>query len=226
MKPDRLEQLLSWARYLYWSDILYQRWTSEAQNPDDVDSSTAEWRSFALAAQWLASVPVLIEGWQKLKMPEGLINRLLDAYPDYCDLLRRFRNGVYHFQPEIFDERLRAFPTSGQETLLWVSALFYEFKRFLWEWPEKHSATEAETEELRSAIHRAVGWLPVDILHARVHDVQTLQREAESRLAETGDYSTEEAAGLLAAIAEAESEMAKLDKSPILNLLTRLNPRQ
>ena len=224
--PDQFEQFLSWARYLYWSDILHQRWTSEARDQDDVDSSTAEWRSFALAAQWLASVPVLIEGWRKLKMPEGLINRLLDAYPDYCDQLRRFRNGVYHFQPEIFDERLRAFPTSGQETLLWVSALFYEFKRFLWEWPDKPSGSEAEKEELRTTIHRAIGWLPVDILHARVYDLQKLQREAESCLAEAGDYSSEEAKEILAAIREAESEMAKLDKSPILNVLTRLNPRQ
>ena len=225
MKPDRLEQFLSWARYLYWSDILYQRWTSKARDQDDVDSSTAEWRSFALAAQWLASVPVLIEGWRKLQMPDSLINRLLDAYPDYCDLLRRFRNGVYHFQPEIFDARLRAFPTSGQETLLWVSALFYEFKRFLWEWPDKYSGTDAEKDELRSVIHRAVGWLPVDILHAMAHDVQRLQREAESRLAEAGDYSSEEARELLAAIGEAERDMASLDKSPILNVLTRLTPR-
>ena len=225
MMPDRLDQLLSWARYLYWSDILYRRWTSEAQDQGD-DDGEAEWRSFALAAQWLASVPVLIEGWQKLGMSEGMINRLLNAYPDYCDLLRRFRNGVYHFQPEIFDERLRAFPTNGQETLFWVLALFYEFKRFLWEWPDKHSGTQAEKEELRSAIHRTVGWLPVDILHARVHEVQKLQREAERCLAEAGDYSSKEAAELLAAIAKTESDMAELDKSPILNVLTRLNPRQ
>jgi hypothetical protein len=179
-----------------------------------------------LAAQWLASVPVLIEGWRKLRMSEDLINRLLDAYPDYCDLLRRFRNGVYHFQPEIFDERLQAFPMAGEETLYWVIALFYEFKRFLWEWPDKHTGTEAEKEELRSALRDAVGWLPVDILHARVGEVKKLKHEAEDRLAKAGENSSNAAAELLAAIAKAENAMAALELSPILNVLTRLNSRQ
>lgn len=225
MPADRLEQFLSWARYLHWSEILYARWMTTHQERGDADSEVSDALWFALAAQWLASVWVVVEGWQSLKMSDRVIDKLLDAYPDYCDLLKRFRNGVYHFQREVFDERLRAFPTNGQETLFWVMALFYEFKRFYWEWPDKHSGTVQENEDLRAAVHRTVGWLPNDILHARAHQIQNLQREAERSLAEAGDYSSKEAVELLAAIAQVKDDISRVEKSPLLDVLTRINPR-
>lgn len=225
MTDARPELFISWARYLYWSDILYQRWTGYQEDQGDAGGPAAEWRGMGLSAQWLASVPVLIEGWQQLNASDHVIDSLLSSYPDYCALLRRFRNGVHHFQPQVFDDRLCAFPERGQETLLWVVALFYEFKRFLWEWPDKHMGTPDEKEELRSEVERAVGWLPWDTLQAREHQVREQHREAERLLAEADDDSSPETMALRAAIAETENQTVGIDTSPLLRALTRLNRR-
>jgi hypothetical protein len=225
MPSDHLERFLSWARYLYWADILYSRWTGEPEDPKASDPSADDWRRFALAAQWLASVWVVVEGWRELRFSDDVIDKILDAYPDYCDLLRRFRNAVYHFQRELFDERLTAFPASGQETLFWAFALFYEFKRYFWEWPEKHPGTPDEKEVLRSELHRVVGWMPVDLLHAQVDRLRKLHLEAERCLSESADPSSEHATALFASIKETRDAVVGLDKSPLLNVLTRLNTR-
>ena len=222
MEPENLDKFLSWARYLYWSDILYLRWQSFA---DTEEPNPREWQSFALCAQWLASVWVVVEGWKKTQLIDPVINKLLDEYPDCCDLLRRFRNGVYHFQPNIFDARLTALPTNGQETLMWVYALFYEFKRFFWEWPDTHHLSQNEKEELHQLIHHAVGWKPTDILHARIEELNRMKHDGERMISISGDHSSLAAQELLSAIAQIDNLIQDTDRSPILNVLTRINPR-
>ena len=216
------DSFTSWCRYLYWSDILYQRWLND-QSEQERDTNKADWLMFALAAQWLASLWVVVEGWKQIPLRDPLIDKLLELYPDFCDLLRRFRNGVYHFQSEILDDRLYAFPTRHAETISWAVALFYEFKRYLWEYPDKLVGTDAEKEELRAAMEELIGWLPHDLLHARAHKFRKLQREGQAMVAASYDPSSDHSREFLSASAQTAAVADEIEKSPLLQLLTRLS---
>lgn len=225
MNSAQLDRFLSWARYLYWSDILYSRWIEFSRVQDTVEDHEGEWQTFALSAQWFASVWVVIEGWRENRMYDAVIDRLLIAYPDFCELLRRFRNGVYHYQPELFDQRQTDLPRNGDETHFWVYALFYEFKRYFWEWPAKHSSTPEVREELEKLIRSAIGWRPTDILHARAEELNKLKQEAERMLAEGGDASSESAQDLQSAIVHLQETIQATDMSPALAALPRLSQK-
>jgi len=71
-----VERLLSWARYLYWADIQRERYISNEDNTKL--EGTPEWRLFAVASLWLASMWVVVEGWRELKVNDNLIDELLD----------------------------------------------------------------------------------------------------------------------------------------------------
>ena len=187
-----------------------------------MDESKSDWLTFALVSQWLASLWVVVEGWKQIPLRDPLIDELLDAYPDFCDLLRRFRNGVYHFQSEVFDDRLSAFPTRHAETMSWAVALFYEFKRYLWHYPDRFVGTDDEKEALRVAMEELIGWLPHDLLHSRVHELRKLQWEGQAMAAASDDPSSSHSQELLASLAQAVGEAEKIEKSPLLQLLTRL----
>jgi hypothetical protein len=58
-----------------------------------------------------ATLYVVIEGWRQLKLTDPTIDDLLRS-PN-VNLLRRFRNGAYHFQPEYFDGRLTDFTAAA-----------------------------------------------------------------------------------------------------------------
>ena len=51
---------------------------------------------------WYATLYVVIEGYQELKMADSVIDLLLQS-PNVKSL-RRFRNGICHYQKEYFDE--------------------------------------------------------------------------------------------------------------------------
>ena len=76
---------------------------------------------------------VVIEGWKELKLHDPVIDGLLTS-PN-VDLLRRYRNGVFHFQPEYMDKRFRGFVEEGTEPVAWVRELNKQFGRFFLEQP-------------------------------------------------------------------------------------------
>ena len=133
---NNLEKLLSWARYLYWADIHRKSYIDYGNYNVIGEGAAAEWKLFAALSQWLASVWVVVEGWRHLAIKDSIIDGLLDEWPHYCELLRRYRNGVFHYQPELLDERFTAYATEGSDFIMWVFALYLEFQRFLWEWPD------------------------------------------------------------------------------------------
>lgn len=69
------DKLLSWCRYLFWSDLLYQRFV-EHDETTYTNSSVAESLTFALSSQWLANMYVVIEGWKELSLSDLIIDEL------------------------------------------------------------------------------------------------------------------------------------------------------
>lgn len=65
--------------------------------------------AWLLWRQWLASLVVVVEGWQRLELVDGFINARIKQWKSDGTLkvLVDFRNAVYHFSPDLDDDRLK-----------------------------------------------------------------------------------------------------------------------
>jgi hypothetical protein len=72
---------------------------------------------------------VVIEGFRDLKCKDERVERLLAA-ENYVDLLRRFRNGVFHYQTGPMDPRLVAFMTR-ENSEKWIREIHSALGAFL-----------------------------------------------------------------------------------------------
>ena len=69
---------------------------------------------------WYSSLYVVVEGWKELKLQDSDVDRLLGS-PN-VELLKRFRNGIFHYQRHYFDDRFTDF-VSADDTVPWVNEL-------------------------------------------------------------------------------------------------------
>jgi len=87
---------------------------------------------FLYMSYWYSGMYVLIEGGRDMELSDPEIDNLLDS-PN-VDLLRRYRNGTFHFQRRYFDERFLAFMKDGKNTVQWIRELRSQFSRFFLDW--------------------------------------------------------------------------------------------
>jgi len=87
---------------------------------------------------WFSGLYVVIEGWQQLQLKDKEIASLLNS--KNVQLLRRYRNGIFHFQKDYFDERFLIFLRGGISRIEWIRKLHQEFDRFFDDWYKVHSA--------------------------------------------------------------------------------------
>lgn len=190
------EGLLAWARYLYWCDLHRRRLEHYDGATEDGASDSSQWHFIALIAQWYASLWVVVEGWQKLRKPDSNIRDLLESCPRYCDLMKRFRNGVYHYQPSLVDSRLLAFLQESDVTYIWGYLLHGEFCRFFWEWIHQ-SPDDLMQKEYRERVLAIVGWIPEDTTQEHIRISNVLRRRALHLLETTNDALSPAANDLL-----------------------------
>jgi len=212
-----IDKLISWGRYLYWSDILRCRFNDYKKK----DSSSSDWHFYALMSQWYASVWVVVEGWHELNLKDDVVDRLLNGWADYCKLLKQYRHCVYHYQKNIMDKRFIDLLQKGDEHVLWISVLHDEFQRFFWEWPQKITNLKEYQEEIRETIKESIGWIPTEIFPARKHNLEKLAQEAEKLLSNHSDYESPAARELLEAISYVKKLADEMPKNPLLNMLDK-----
>jgi hypothetical protein len=123
-------------KYFIWSDHmkndydnLLQKIIQEMIPPARFDIEYNLYMSY-----WFSSLYVVIEGWTQLRLKDKEIGVLLNS-PN-VQLLRRYRNGVFHFQKDYFDERFLVFLRDGINRIEWIKKLHDEFKRFFHDWYE------------------------------------------------------------------------------------------
>jgi len=196
-----------------------ERITWISANNDDLDKADEGWRSFALSSLWLASTWVVIEVWREIDARDEVIDRLLSGWPHYVDLLRRYRNGVCHYQPKLLDERFEAFKTQSPNFGVWAFALNFEFHRFLWEWPERLPGAKAQVSELRGMLKNMIGWMPSEIIPARKRALEELCATALEGIESAEDKTSEAAKDLLRAIEDVRVLMRDMPDSPHLDAL-------
>jgi len=127
-------------RYFVWANRLRDDYLSqiEAQRPPPSDKvETRHWlvRPFAYFSMWMALLYVVCEGWAQLGLCDSSVQSLLQE--DRLRLLRRYRNGVAHFQKTYFDRRFTEFVDQGDAILDWAHALHSALGEHFLTWYEK-----------------------------------------------------------------------------------------
>jgi hypothetical protein len=74
---------------------------------------------------------VVVEGYRELALEDPVIDQLL-AVPIFVDQLRRFRNGVFHYQADPVSSKLMDLITA-QQSQEWMQELHREFQRLFLE---------------------------------------------------------------------------------------------
>ncbi|MER0216016.1 MAG: hypothetical protein DU481_07445 [Nitrosomonas sp.] len=78
-------------------------------------------------SHWYAALYVVIEGWKETKLTDTIIDSLLSS--ENVELLKRFRNGIYHYQQHYYDPRFLNL-LEAEDIVPWVRQLNQEFGRY------------------------------------------------------------------------------------------------
>ena len=101
---------------------------------------------------WYAGLYIVIEGWKDLNMSDSIINKLL-RNTNNVELLRRYRNGVFHFQKTYFDKRFVGVWEQNRKFIDWVRELNRQFGRYFLEWHreyDRHNLLKQMLENIES----------------------------------------------------------------------------
>ena len=125
-------------RYFIWALNMrdhFREALDEQDIPDEPETpfETQVWliKPFMYASYWFATLFVVVEGYRELRLADQRVDDLLRDEPN-VDLLRRFRNGIYHYQRTYWDQRIRDFLNPAATD--WAQNLTQEFNRFFIEW--------------------------------------------------------------------------------------------
>lgn len=172
---QKINDLFGFSRYLSWADLVRRTYEAEFTTRDEPGTTTNVWGAdFAWMAYWYGSLFVVIEAYESIGYGDPVIDSLLAHPGQYRDLLRRFRNGIFHYQADPIDRKLLDLLTKGEEHVLWVHALHDEFMRLLREQIDRVGITEELHAEVKRAIDDLTGWLPDE--SPRLELERTLER--------------------------------------------------
>lgn len=185
------EILFSWGRYLYWADVMHRDWDKFMfeNAEDDANTPAPDW--LRVNSYWAASLYVVIEGWETAKFKDPVVDALLGV-STYKDMLRRLRNGTFHYQPTLLSPKVTEFFRSA-EVLGWLYFLHQELCRWLRDHIEQveHEGRFApkQKEKWRQDCATLVGWLPLRPAEEELESIKKLTIEAKQKLDASGDDS-------------------------------------
>ena len=188
------ETFVAWARYLSWADLHRRRLDAHFEEERDSAAPGHVGRFITAVSHWYASLWVVAEGWTQLGLRDNFVDSILKNPPGHAHLLRRYRNGVYHSQPNLIEPRFGVFLEQSRSTLTWAHALHGEFIRVFWQYPERHGLSPEQSDEWRAAAEDMLGWLPYDSPYARITEDERQIRKIDALLESEPD--TEAARGL------------------------------
>jgi hypothetical protein len=190
----KAEALFAWARHLYWAETMRRShdnvWERDATNQASRTSS-AEW--LGGVGYWGASLYVVIEGWETIGFKDPIVDALLNI-PQCKDTLRRLRNGIFHYQPELLSPKLVGF-TRQPQMVLWIHTLHEEFCRWLRDFIDKAAHSVGITQEqLKETIGddlvSVIGWFPQRPAEESNDELKALVAEAVA-MPDPTDFSPE-----------------------------------
>jgi hypothetical protein len=99
------QKIFSLHRYYLWANRMrthFDEILARAKTDKEVDPEHIE--RFMYMSFWYGELYTVIEGWRELKLKDKTVDALL-ADSDMVELLRRYRNGSFHYQSTYFDDR-------------------------------------------------------------------------------------------------------------------------
>lgn len=112
-------------RYFIWAHQMQIRFydlvPQVAQNPNITRFDPEALLADMYMSFWYGELYVVVEGFQDLKLSDPTIDPLL-ASPNLA-LLKRYRNGVFHYQRDYFDDRFLDFMQKGKSSAAWAASL-------------------------------------------------------------------------------------------------------
>jgi hypothetical protein len=187
------ELLFSWGRYLYWAELMYRDWDKfMSEKGADAKKAKPEW--LGVSSYWAASLYVVIEGWETAKFKDPVVDALLGV-SNYKDVLRKLRNGTFHYQPALLSQKFIDF-FQAPDVTLWLLFLHEEFCRWLRDCVETVERagrlSPEESQEWRDDFADLIGWMPLRPAEQQLESLRKLEVEARQKLDASG--STSEAA--------------------------------
>lgn len=217
---DKLSKIISWGRYLYWADIcktrmeaVFESYESSAEIPNGL--------FVAYASQWYASLYVIVEGWRELKLADTIIDKLLEEHEALLALLKRYRNGVFHFQTNILDDRFTGFVKTKDNSYLWARLLHEEFTRFFSDWLASLAPDTSQRHEIENSVEGIIGWIPRETFTTRLRALNELLAESE-KLIQTGSEDSEAARNFRESIEFAKDKIAEAVENYNLYLIRNI----
>ena len=125
-------EVLTLHKYFIWADRMRVHFDQVLQRPGPSDGKKFSVEPHMYMCLWYACTYVVIEGWRELGLSDPAVDRLL-ASPN-VGLLKRYRNGVFHFQKDYFDERFIALIRDGENVVAWIRELREGLSRFFLDW--------------------------------------------------------------------------------------------
>lgn len=119
---DVTEEEYTLHRYYIWADRMRLHFDQELRRRNTTsDQFELSIEEFMYISLWYAQLYTVIEGWKKLGLQDGAVDILL-LQADHVDLLRRYRNGVDHFQKDYFSTKFTNF-VAMTGSALWIRSL-------------------------------------------------------------------------------------------------------
>ncbi len=198
INPDDADRIYAWARYIFWAEVECQQYDAYEHAEDEPTLG----RGTVLMLQFYAALWAAIEGWKECQLSDETIDELLTdpAFQHNIQLLRRFRNGVYHYQADLINDRVLEFLHEGAHSVIWAYLLHDEFKRVVWEILHPPGLSLKVQDDLAEAICGIIGWLPTDIPEAAPHRAAKQYREVAEMILKSGGRDTPQFRDLLAAV--------------------------
>jgi hypothetical protein len=121
-------------RYFIWADRMRVHFDQVLKAGIETTESKRNFSldEFLYMSYWYGGMYVVIEGWKDLGLADPEIDNLLNS-PN-VDLLRRYRNGTFHFQRDYWDERFIEFMRDSENPVQWIRELRKQFSRFFLDW--------------------------------------------------------------------------------------------
>jgi hypothetical protein len=139
-----LEEVFTLNRYFEWADCMRGIWENTHDPHERLEQLSVASEEFFLdpsRSYWYSGIYVVIEGWRELGLHDTEIDHLLES--PHVETLRRYRNGVFHYQRKYFDDRFLNFTAAGGESAAWVVQLTAAFDR----WFREYSSVLEQQEE-------------------------------------------------------------------------------
>jgi hypothetical protein len=213
---EQFERFVCWAQYLYLAELQRQHYMAWRPPAPESEEGHAGWDLIWLQASFYAGLWAVVEGWPKVPLSDPVVDELLNANPQYLDLLKRYRNSVFHFQPNFAEmmSRRRGLLREGTVASDWLIALHMEFCRVYWkalpplgpaspDSPHKYREMEVKLcGEIRGCMRSLVGWIPDNVPEAHAARLKGVAELAMARIREAGNFESDEARRLLNIVAE------------------------